>query len=1335
MTAKPTDDSEVAVQAPDRQNPYVGPRPFGDNERERRLFFGRDRESADLFSLVISDRIVLFYAPSGAGKSSLINARLLPALRAEGFDILGKARVGGQLPEEISLDAIDNVYMFNLLRDLDQGRSDYRTLTAQRLPAYLAAHPVDPERPDRMLIIDQFEEIFTTYEDQWEKREDFFRQVSQALADDPHLWVMLTMREDYIAELDSYARLLPNRIRVRYRLRYMDAVAALEAVKMPAELGGRPFEPGVAENLVNNLRQMTASNEAGAASPLGETVEPVQLQVVCMQLWENLSNRAGATITAADVESLARGKGLGEFVNHALASFYEQTLAAVLAAASRAVSERELRDWFSHTLITRDDTRNLLYQSDTETGGMSNAVMLELERRFLLRGETRGGGRWVELVHDRLIDPILEANEQWRRRHPLIVAADLWNVERSPALLLNGEALVEAQAQLHDNPARYGAVERHFVDASADAEAKRQQQQRLEEEKRKKEANRARVLALSATLVALVMFLLMVASVWLAIQSFNNYQLQQAATALAKSSTERAESEAKSASAAKEIALAAEERANTASALAEARAADAVQARARTEQLNRQIRADQLASQAVLSLDQSPQQALLLAVEAMRMATDADAQLSHAVQQSMHDVLYATGGLPLTTLSDNSVALVLSPDAQWFATANANGAIQAWWMAGDVLQQVDLAAPQRTTTWALAAAPDHRLAAVGDDGLVRIWQMDAPATAPLTFTVNEATLDAAAFSPDGRWLATAGESGLIYLWDATAPDAAPQTLSGHTDAVTLVAFSPDGRWLASGGADNAVRLWPIGQPEQRILAATHAASITDIAFSPDSTRLASGDNDGEVQLYTLPADGAAAPAASTQRLPGHTVPIKALDFSSNGVWLATGDDNGVLRVWNLNDDTRSYVVRAYASVLNGLAFVLGKGGETLVTTGYDGLGAASVRLWNYTDVGLAPATLRGHDDIINQLATAPGVNGFVTAGYDRTLRIWLIDNPHAEPTILASNSEFVDELAAAPISATLYSIGAAFPAIQAWDTLGIAPHTPLTATGESGMTALAADPAGALIAAGDAAGAIYLWTPEVSTPFATLTGHIGKISGVAIQPGNRLLASAGDDGTVRLWEVATATEARLLTEGAARGTALQFSADGAQLAVADSDGVVTLWQVDQPDAAPTRWQAGDRELSTVAFSPDATRLAAGDLGGRVWVWELAEPDHAARVWDAHANEVNMVTFGADRNQLMTASADSTVRLWNLDAALPIPTVLAGHRASVNSVVYAEGMIFTASTDGTLRRWLLAPDDLTGRACMVAGRNLAPEEWERFLPDIPCRTTCPNFPNRCGDSSG
>jgi conflict system STAND superfamily ATPase len=84
---------------PEGTNPYVGPRPF---EREHAaLFFGREREANELVSLIISHTEVLFYAQSGAGKSSLVNARMIPLLEAEGFDVLPPARVQGSSRESM----------------------------------------------------------------------------------------------------------------------------------------------------------------------------------------------------------------------------------------------------------------------------------------------------------------------------------------------------------------------------------------------------------------------------------------------------------------------------------------------------------------------------------------------------------------------------------------------------------------------------------------------------------------------------------------------------------------------------------------------------------------------------------------------------------------------------------------------------------------------------------------------------------------------------------------------------------------------------------------------------------------------------------------------------------------------------------------------------------------------------------------------------------------------------------------------------------------------------------------------------------------------------------
>ena len=75
-------------------NPYVGPQAF----RRGDAFYGRDRETADLLDLVIAERVVLLYSPSGAGKSSLIAAGLVRQLEAEGFEVLPLVRLTHEAP-------------------------------------------------------------------------------------------------------------------------------------------------------------------------------------------------------------------------------------------------------------------------------------------------------------------------------------------------------------------------------------------------------------------------------------------------------------------------------------------------------------------------------------------------------------------------------------------------------------------------------------------------------------------------------------------------------------------------------------------------------------------------------------------------------------------------------------------------------------------------------------------------------------------------------------------------------------------------------------------------------------------------------------------------------------------------------------------------------------------------------------------------------------------------------------------------------------------------------------------------------------------------------------
>lgn len=498
-------------------NPYVGPRTFSYADRKR--FFGRETEAASLLARVISERLLLFYAQSGAGKSSLINARLIPRLREEErFSVLPVGRVAGQLPSGV--EQVDNIFLFNLMSSLDQGGSPAQwarlnlndflehLVTDDGLawrydpaavagPAEEEAAPVGDAAPDARfaLVIDQFEEIITGHPDRWREREDFFRQLDAALQANPNLWVVLSLREDYVAALDPYAQLLFNRLRARFYMERMGEAAGLEAIRKPAELGGRPFAAGVAEKLVDDLCQVRITGQEGTVP--GQYVEPVQLQVVCYQLWENLVRGIQATegiqITSDDL-------AVAGDVNLALAQFYEETLALALAdPAAAGVNERRVRAWFDEELITEAGTRGLVHQGTRETGSLPNAVVGSLQKRFLVRGEARGGDTWIELVHDRFVEPIRANNAAWFPLHlsALQRQAALWDEQgRSSGLLLRDAPLAEAEAWAADHAEELASHEQEFLAACRDA------QKAAERERR--QSRRIRMLAVAAVVITVL---------------------------------------------------------------------------------------------------------------------------------------------------------------------------------------------------------------------------------------------------------------------------------------------------------------------------------------------------------------------------------------------------------------------------------------------------------------------------------------------------------------------------------------------------------------------------------------------------------------------------------------------------------------------------------------------------------------------------------------------------------------------------------------------------------------------------------------------------------------
>jgi WD40 repeat protein len=372
------------------------------------LFFGRDREANNLLSLIIAHPVVLLYAQSGAGKTSLLNARVAPLLEEQNSEVFGPTRVGGHLPENINPEDVKNIYIFNALLGLLNDSSDPSTLVQMTFEQFLKTRPraqqVEGLSSRRIIIFDQFEEIFTSSPERWNDRKGFFDGVGAALENDRSLRVVFAMREEYLASMEPYADMLPEKFRTRLRLQRLRKDAALEAVKKPLKTTDRSFEPGAAEKLVESLLKVPIKSVTGVITDVSEEfIEPVQLQVVCQNLWQKLPEEV-KTIGEKYIEDFGD-------VDQALSTYYDTCIEKVMKEFG--ISEGQLRRWFGRQLITPDGTRGTVYSDNRNAGGLSLEVVKRFEDLRLVRPEFRGGVPWYELTHDRFIAPIRQSNQNW----------------------------------------------------------------------------------------------------------------------------------------------------------------------------------------------------------------------------------------------------------------------------------------------------------------------------------------------------------------------------------------------------------------------------------------------------------------------------------------------------------------------------------------------------------------------------------------------------------------------------------------------------------------------------------------------------------------------------------------------------------------------------------------------------------------------------------------------------------------------------------------------------------------------------------------------------------
>ena len=408
-------------------SPFVGPRPFEKEDSDR--FFGRTRETEELLSLIIAHRAVLVYAQSGAGKSSLLRAGVIKRLEEQQYQILRPARVHGLLPNDVLPESVQNIFVYHALQywaatlPRDQTIKDHAKTTLSEFFKLVAASPEGGEdgSPPLIAIFDQFEEFFTTNPHRWQERGPFFDQVVQALHELPTMKIVFVMREEYIAQLEPFAELLPEKLRPRMHLERLRGNSARNAVVKPFQKWTISFDSAAVNQLMGELLEIRVAEGDKFREIHGEYVEPVQLQVVCQSLWENLpeewKNGPNASSNSPRLITTEYIERFGD-VNNALALYYDRSIEKAAAASEGRIGEGELRRWFGTALITPTGTRGLAFRgAPGATWRIPGLALKELEEAHVIRREDRSGTITHELTHDRFIEPIQKSNEVWLARY------------------------------------------------------------------------------------------------------------------------------------------------------------------------------------------------------------------------------------------------------------------------------------------------------------------------------------------------------------------------------------------------------------------------------------------------------------------------------------------------------------------------------------------------------------------------------------------------------------------------------------------------------------------------------------------------------------------------------------------------------------------------------------------------------------------------------------------------------------------------------------------------------------------------------------------------------
>lgn len=873
-----TGDSALTIALPEPENPYKGLRAF--QSVDARDFFGREELTQKLIERlqekVPFQRFMAVIGPSGSGKSSLVRAGLIPALWRGALPNSDKWFVVEMMPASYPLDKLETA----LIRVASNQASNLREQLQRDERGLLRVADIILPNDDSELIIviDQFEEVFTLLEDEQE-RQHYLNLIRTAVTDKrSRVRVIITLRADYYdrpLHYPEFGELLRARMETVLPL---SAKGLERAIRAPAERVGVKFEQGLVEQIISTM------NYQSGALPL--------LQYALTELFDRRQERL---ITHEAYQQI--GGAVGALANRA-----DELYTSFSPEAKTLTQQMFMR------LVTlgegAEDTRRRTMQAELLSLTENTDLMEEIIEQFVayrllsLDNDAQTRQPIVEVAHEAILREwqrlrawINDSRTELRLQNQLAgLVADWRKADEETSYLLRGNRLQAFEAWQASTSISLTPHEKRYLETSFNQrtrEATEEEARQAREAQLERRGQRFLQIAVGvfavATLIALA----------LAFIAFDREAQAEQALSLAERESNVNRSLVLAYDA---ISLHQGQRSKTELAL--------------------------LIALEAVSIDNPPEDAVrALATLARGMGTRA------VLTGHSHSVVELVASPDNRLLASGSCADVADDDCRL-------GEIMLWDLL-TLTQIIKLDVEEAGWVTGLSFSPDSEtLASSHENGAIVLW--DASNGERIAqFKLHEGAVNALAYHPQIAQIASAGDDGLVHLWDAETGDIV-QTFVGHEGRVKALAFNHDGAEMLSGGADGLLMLWDVATGELLMTfeQPSEALGIEQVAFdrthnwviatnterhawdktsgqhiytSKNSLRthgLAIGD-DGKVyegmgRTIRIESPNQEGATVTADVFYDHEVVVRDVAITPDNRLLVTGDDDGIVRVWNLN---------------------------------------------------------------------------------------------------------------------------------------------------------------------------------------------------------------------------------------------------------------------------------------------------------------------------------------------------------------------------------------------------------------------------------------------------